>query len=306
MGKYYAVKAGRKEGIYSTWDECKAQVDGFSGAVYKSFSTYEEAENFISKNANKPRTNKVDLKAYVDGSYDNYQKYYSYACVIFYDNKRIELAAADNDPKIVEQRNVAGEVNAVISVINFALENKVKSLEIYYDYAGIEKWATKEWQAKNEFTQSYAKFMSTHSASLDIHFIKVKSHSGDEFNDLVDSLAKEALLNVNNPINRMVDLSNDNTKDVKKQESDADYEVVLNNLKSTKKSINLGLVYQKKVITTEDLYEILKSRWKNKSNKIGDISEIKSAFNLETNELVFLVTTKTNEKHVIKINKGEW
>ena len=35
--KYYAVKVGKTPGIYQTWDECKANVDGFSGALYKSF-----------------------------------------------------------------------------------------------------------------------------------------------------------------------------------------------------------------------------------------------------------------------------
>ena len=32
--KYYAVKKGLKTGIFRTWDECKASVNGYSGAVY--------------------------------------------------------------------------------------------------------------------------------------------------------------------------------------------------------------------------------------------------------------------------------
>ena len=42
-GKYYAVKKGRKPGVYQSWAECKAMVDGFPGAVYKSSKTREEA-----------------------------------------------------------------------------------------------------------------------------------------------------------------------------------------------------------------------------------------------------------------------
>ncbi|MBQ2004700.1 MAG: RNase H1/viroplasmin domain-containing protein, partial [Peptococcaceae bacterium] len=30
--KYYAVKVGRETGIFTTWDACKAQVQGYSGA----------------------------------------------------------------------------------------------------------------------------------------------------------------------------------------------------------------------------------------------------------------------------------
>ena len=40
---FYAVKQGKNPGIYKTWDECKAQVEGFSGALYKGFSTRKEA-----------------------------------------------------------------------------------------------------------------------------------------------------------------------------------------------------------------------------------------------------------------------
>lgn len=46
--KYYAVKKGRKPGIYRTWHECQAQIDNFSGAVYRRFDTQKEAEEFIS------------------------------------------------------------------------------------------------------------------------------------------------------------------------------------------------------------------------------------------------------------------
>ena len=35
--KYYAVRKGKKTGIFQTWDECKLQVTGFSGAEYKRF-----------------------------------------------------------------------------------------------------------------------------------------------------------------------------------------------------------------------------------------------------------------------------
>ena len=45
--KYYAVRAGRSTGVFLTWAECQKQVTGFPGAVFKSFTTIEEAENFV-------------------------------------------------------------------------------------------------------------------------------------------------------------------------------------------------------------------------------------------------------------------
>lgn len=47
MGKWYAVKAGRKPGVYTTWEECKQQTDGFSGAIFKSFNSYLDATTYM-------------------------------------------------------------------------------------------------------------------------------------------------------------------------------------------------------------------------------------------------------------------
>jgi ribonuclease HI len=53
--QYYAVRNGRKPGIYRTWEDCKAQVDGYANAQYKGFSSLEEAEAYLgSVKANKP------------------------------------------------------------------------------------------------------------------------------------------------------------------------------------------------------------------------------------------------------------
>ena len=46
--KFYAVKRGRVTGLFTTWDECKEQVDGFPGAVYKSFPTEQTARDWLS------------------------------------------------------------------------------------------------------------------------------------------------------------------------------------------------------------------------------------------------------------------
>lgn len=42
--KYYVVWKGRKTGVFTTWQECSAQVTGFNGAEYKSFENLEAAE----------------------------------------------------------------------------------------------------------------------------------------------------------------------------------------------------------------------------------------------------------------------
>lgn len=42
--KYYVVWAGKQPGVYSTWAECKAQTDHFTGAKYKSYESKAAAE----------------------------------------------------------------------------------------------------------------------------------------------------------------------------------------------------------------------------------------------------------------------
>lgn len=48
--KYYVVWKGHTPGIYDTWDKCKAQVNGYEQALYKSFPTKETAESAYNSN----------------------------------------------------------------------------------------------------------------------------------------------------------------------------------------------------------------------------------------------------------------
>ena len=45
--KFYVVWKGKHPGIFESWDDCKAQIEGVKGAQYKSFSTFEEATEAI-------------------------------------------------------------------------------------------------------------------------------------------------------------------------------------------------------------------------------------------------------------------
>ncbi|KAM0349713.1 hypothetical protein ACHAPU_003542 [Fusarium lateritium] len=49
--KFYAVKTGKQPGVYLDYDDCKAQTHGFAGAVFKSFKTRQEAQDFVDGKA---------------------------------------------------------------------------------------------------------------------------------------------------------------------------------------------------------------------------------------------------------------
>ena len=42
--KYYVVWKGVNPGIYTSWTDCQLQINGFAGAIYKSFETLEGAK----------------------------------------------------------------------------------------------------------------------------------------------------------------------------------------------------------------------------------------------------------------------
>lgn len=41
--RFYVVWEGRDPGVYDSWEECEAQVNGYPGAKYKSFSSQADA-----------------------------------------------------------------------------------------------------------------------------------------------------------------------------------------------------------------------------------------------------------------------
>lgn len=200
---FYAVKVGKQPGIYKTWDECKEQVSGFSGAVYKGFLTKKEAEEFLSgKYAVNAGVNTgssvedVDVIIYVDGSFDADTGVYGYGFVaIFKDGTIKEFYGANNDADTARIRNVAGEMLGAMFAVKYAKNKKCKSVKICHDYIGIERWAKGYWKTKNKFTAGYADYMKRHGKEIDILFEKVDAHTGVEFNERADQLAKYAVSN---------------------------------------------------------------------------------------------------------------
>lgn len=192
--KFYAVKKGRKPGIYKTWAECQQQISGFSGAAYKGFEHKEDAEAFINDDSGqKKESAETQAVAYVDGSFNKLTKEFSYGAVIFYNGEELRFSQKYNDKNLAEMHNVAGEIKGAEAAMQYCLDNNIPSITIYHDYEGIAKWCSGEWQAKKAGTIAYADFYKKASAEVDIQFVKVKGHSGDKYNDIADMLAKEAL-----------------------------------------------------------------------------------------------------------------
>jgi ribonuclease H-related protein len=138
------------------------------------------------------------IQVYVDGSYNKDTDLTGAGVVIIYKDavyKKSFLVKTEED----HSWNIDGECHAALEAIRICVgESEIEGIKIKennivinYDYLGIEKWASYEWKAKSKIARLYVREITdlTLKYKLKITFNKVKSHSGDQYNDMVDGLA---------------------------------------------------------------------------------------------------------------------
>lgn len=191
---YYAVRIGKKPGIYTTWAACQEQVHGFPGAQFKKFDSKEEAQRFIGEaeavlEQNLTLLSDDEMAAYVDGSYNAKTGCFGYGIVAFSARKK-ECFWGQAQTEDAQSRNVAGEVLAATKAMELALTRGMKRLTLYYDYAGIRHWALAEWKANLPLTQRYRAYCASIQDRLELRFVKIAAHTGNPYNEEADRLAK--------------------------------------------------------------------------------------------------------------------
>lgn len=201
--KFYAVKSGLTPGVYNTWDECKRQVHGVPGAVFKSFPTRQAAEDYVAGNnaeVSEQTGESIDFDlpdgsavAYVDGSYNAATGEYGCGVVFLAHGEEIHLSRKGTDEELAAMRNVAGEILGAELAMKRAVELGFQRIRIYHDYQGIASWCLGEWKTNREGTRAYKAYFDSIRDMLEIRFVKVKGHSGDRYNDMADQLAKQAV-----------------------------------------------------------------------------------------------------------------
>lgn len=214
--KFYAVRKGKKTGLFMSWNECKEAVTGYSGAEYKRFKVYEDALNYLGVSNKIERPSKQEVKeisnidalnfvmekdklyAFIDGSYNKSTDTVGYGLVLV-KNDTIQLKDLGSFRNINfnQSKNVFGELRGALKSVELAIANGFKDICIVYDYIGVSKFATGEYKAKTDVTRDYQYAMRKYKDLINISFQKVKAHAsesegGSKYNEAADKLSKIA------------------------------------------------------------------------------------------------------------------
>lgn len=180
--KFYAIKNTNQ--IVTSWDECKAIVNGLSGAKYKSFKTESEAAAYLLdqlEEQQSQQSSELEVVDYVaengisgtitvaetidpftlplfgtvfavDGSFNTETNVYG-AGIIQYDkdlNITLQRRTSGSKPEFAQSRNIAGETIALATAINLATQQGLSEITVICDYEGDFRWLAPKSVIVNE------------------------------------------------------------------------------------------------------------------------------------------------------------
>ena len=206
---YYSVYRGYSPGIYSTWAECKKNVNGFKGALFKKFEDYSDATEYLM-NGPKKIVEKIKMekevinlddytKLFTDGSLLRKNNFIACGYGIYIPSLNISYSRKLADPKT----NNRAELKAIIDGIKILKNDNKNKIVIYTDssYSILIFGETgKKYQKKNYKNVKNKDLVIeavTLSEKTNLHFIHVSAHTGNkdtiaEGNDIADKLANKA------------------------------------------------------------------------------------------------------------------
>lgn len=200
--KFYGVKVGLVPGIYTSWADVQAQINGYSGAIYRGFSSREQAEKYMDgiddlliESSNEGTQTKIsnfniETHIYTDGS--EMEGNVGFGIVVLKGSEVImkDCGRFTGKNEFTSQANVAGEIYAVIRAIQLIKANDFRNVCFYHDYLGISKWISGEWEAKNSLTKRYIEYFNEQMNGVNYTFKYVPAHSGEKYNKEADRLAR--------------------------------------------------------------------------------------------------------------------
>ena len=208
--KFYAVKRGRKTGLYTVWAECAAQVKGFQGAVYKGFMTEEEARAWLggaNARAEQPRAAAemaapsapdADYIIHTDGScLRNPGGAGGWAAVIETAATGAVEEKSGGDPETTNNRMELTAALMALSAVpegaRVALYTDSQYLKNAFTKFWLPAWKKRGWKkADGEpvLNQDLWVQLDAVFAARQVQFHWVKGHAGNPRNERCDALAR--------------------------------------------------------------------------------------------------------------------
>src|SRR5262245_7450016 len=212
---------------------------------------------------------------YVDGSFINGST--GYGVVVLNNGKVVaELSRSVPESVVDGSRQVAGELVAVKEALKWCEQHSIIEVWIYYDYYGIEKWATRQWKANLPLTVEYAKCVS--ECAIKVNWRKVNSHSGNRWNDRADLLAKQGaaqqIKTAGDPITELIQTKDAWIEFLMVRGIDAQFERILN-----EQFARIYILKDGTAVGTFDLYNTKKKRF---SPYLHDFRDEKQKLLVET------------------------
>ncbi|RLF35330.1 MAG: hypothetical protein DRM99_04875 [Thermoplasmata archaeon] len=138
------------------------------------------------------------IRAYVDGSFKQNKCFWAYLLKDAEDDSVVDKQVGEIKNPI--SANIDGEVYSVIFAVQKVVElKKYKTIEIYYDYLGLENWITGKWKINSLISCTYKSIIDklVKNNGLELKFIKVKAHDGVMGNIIVDKMLSSMFKNAN-------------------------------------------------------------------------------------------------------------
>lgn len=210
---YYAVRRGRKPGIYTAWggeEGAQAQVAGYPDAEFKGFATREQAQAWLHPGqghngaqadllpAARRALQAGDVVIYTDGGCDGNPGRGGYGVVILRGSRRVEHSAGYR-----RTTNNRMELMACIAGLEKLQEASGVSLfsDSRYVVDGINKGWARRWRANRwmrgksqraENADLWARLLELCERHT-VRFEWVAGHAGDALNERCDHLSTQAM-----------------------------------------------------------------------------------------------------------------
>lgn len=201
---YYAVKRGRRPGIYKTWEECFSEVNRYPQAKFKGFRTLREAKAFMHAPEPEPHRAASSIRRddssqkivtiYTDGGCIGNPGPGGYGVVMLYGNRRKELTGGF-------RRTTNNRMEMMAAIVGLQTLKRPCRVVVYTDSQYLvdsikkgwaKRWRKRGWMRWNDERAANADLWAQLLDLCDQHdvtFKWIRSHAGTEENERCDQLA---------------------------------------------------------------------------------------------------------------------